>query len=87
MQTLEDVRDLITRFENKETANDGFHCGIWVEDRLAGGVVCWYVNQANRNGEVSYWLGEAFTGRGLATKAARAAIDYLFEQNLHRVEM
>ena len=50
--------------------------------------MCWYVNKDNRNGEVGYWLGDDFTGQGLTTKAARAAISYLFnERNLHRIEM
>ena len=54
VQTLGDVEALIAHFEAKEADGDGFHCGIWVEGVLAGGVVCWYINRENRNCEVGY---------------------------------
>jgi ribosomal-protein-serine acetyltransferase len=88
LQTLSDVERFIEMFEQKQAVRDGFHYGIWVADKLAGGVVCWYINRDNKNCELGYWLAASFTGQGLATKAARAAINYLFTQeNLHRIEM
>ncbi len=33
-----------------------------------------------RHGEVGYWLGAPFRGRGLATLAARLAVDFAFRQ-------
>ena len=52
------------------------------------GAVCWYIDRENRNAEVGYWLGAPFTGRGLATRAGRAVVGYLFEREaVHRVEM
>ena len=88
VQTVEDVQALIATFADKLTRGDGFHLGIWVDGRLAGGAVCWYIHRQNRNAEIGYWLGEEFLGRGLATRAARAVIDYLFdEEKLHRIEM
>lgn len=88
IQTLEDTENLIARFQEKLHNNDGLHCGIWQGNDLAGGVVCWYINRANRNAEVGYWLGQAYTGRGLATRATEAMLTHLFtEQNLHRAEM
>ncbi|HET8836479.1 MAG TPA: GNAT family protein [Gemmatimonadales bacterium] len=88
LQTLDDVAAFIAGFEARLAAGDGFHCGVWVDQTLAGGVVCWYIHRQNRNAEVGYWLGEAFAGRGLATRAARWAVDRLFKvERLHRVEM
>jgi ribosomal-protein-serine acetyltransferase len=88
LQTPDDVGAFIAGFEARLAATDGFHCGVWLDRTLAGGVVCWYVHRQNRNAEVGYWLGEAFTGRGLATRAARWAVDRLFRvERLHRVEM
>jgi ribosomal-protein-serine acetyltransferase len=88
IQTLEDVQGLIATFSDKLARGDGFHLGIWLDGSLAGGCICWYIHRQNRNGEIGYWLGTAFLGRGLATRAARAVVDYLFaHERLHRVEM
>ena len=88
IQTLEDVHALVDQFQEKMHQGDGFHCGIWQNGLLAGAVVCWYIHDGNKNAEVGYWLGEPFTGKGLATRAAERAITYLFtDVGLHRVEM
>ncbi|HET7469914.1 MAG TPA: GNAT family protein [Gemmatimonadales bacterium] len=88
LETPDDVATFIAGFEARLAARDGFHCGIRVDGALAGGVVCWYIHRQNRNAEVGYWLAEAFIGRGLATRAARWAVDRLFRiERLHRVEM
>ncbi|GAB5534308.1 MAG: GNAT family protein [Rubricoccaceae bacterium] len=88
IQTLDDATALIGRFQAKEAAGDGFHVGIWDKGELAGGAVCWGIHRENRNAEVGYWLGHAFTGRGLATRSATAVIEHLFtHEGLHRVEM
>ena len=86
--SLDDARALIGTFEAKEAAGDGFHLGLWDDEALLGGAVCWHVHPQNRNAEVGYWLGASATGRGLATRAARAVVGHLFaERGLHRVEM
>jgi ribosomal-protein-serine acetyltransferase len=83
-----DVAAMIARFEAKQAAGDGFHWGIWQQDSLAGGVICHYINRADLNAELGYWLGADYTGRGLATKATASAVEHLLRQeNLHRVEM
>jgi ribosomal-protein-serine acetyltransferase len=88
LRTPVDVAAFVRGFEAKLAGGDGFHCGIRVDGALAGGVVCWYINRQNRNAEVGYWLGHGYTGRGVATRAARWAVDRLFTiEGLHRVEM
>jgi ribosomal-protein-serine acetyltransferase len=88
VRTLADVEAMIARFQRKLAAGDGFHCGIRVGGVLAGGVVCWYIDRDNRNAEVGYWLDANFTGRGLATGAARWAVARLFTaERVHRIEL
>jgi len=88
MQTLVDVDAFIALFARKQTDGDGFHCGIWRDGELAGGVVCWTIYAQNRNCEIGYWLSQSFVGQGLVTRAARWVIKYLFgERGLNRVEM
>src|SRR6516162_2981908 len=43
---------------------------------------CGVVEQGEEAPEIGYWLGVAFWGNGYATEAARAVIDYAFD-NLH----
>lgn len=77
----------IKQLQAKSREGDGFHCGIWEGDELAG-VVFWYIHRQNNNAEVGYWLGEWSTGRGLATAATKRALAHHFEEEkLHHVEM
>jgi len=41
------------------------------------------VDPREEGAELGYWLGAAYWGRGYATEAARAAIDYAFGELLH----
>jgi ribosomal-protein-serine acetyltransferase len=83
-----DVAAMVARFEGRSAAGDGFHWGIWQQDVLAGGVICHYINRADRNAELGYWLGAEHTGRGLATRATACAVEHLLHQEqLHLVEM
>jgi ribosomal-protein-serine acetyltransferase len=88
VRTPGDVTAMISRFEAKQSAGDGFHWGIWQQDTLAGGVICHYINRNDLNAELGYWLGEGHTGKGLATRATACAVEHLLRvEKLHRVEM
>lgn len=88
VRALSDVTALIERFEAKQAAGDGFHWGIWQQERLAGGVICHYINRGDLNAELGYWLAADQTGRGLATRATASAVEHLLRQEkLHRIEM
>lgn len=88
VKSLADVEALIAEFREKQAKGDGFHSGIRTEGHLAGGLVCWHIHPQNRTSEIGYWLGERFTGRGLATRAARRAISWLIQEaGVNRIEM
>lgn len=39
-----------------------------------------------KNGEIAYWIGEQYWGKGYGTEAAKAVIEFVFkEKNYHRV--
>ncbi|MCA1040087.1 GNAT family N-acetyltransferase [Bacillus infantis] len=43
-------------------------------------------NQRFRHGELAYWIGEEYWGKGYATEAAQAMVRFAFEEkNYHRV--
>lgn len=88
VQTLDDARAYIERAGARYADGNGFHAGLWEDDQLAGGIACHAINRESCHTEIGYWLGEAFTGRGLVTRACRAVISLLFEQEgLHRIEI
>src|SRR3954466_13221629 len=65
----------------------GGQYGIWEHDQLAGVVGQHPIDAANRAGAIGYWLGAAFQGRGLMTRACRFLVTHAFrDQGLHRVE-
>ena len=84
----DDVDAMIERHRAAAAEGHGFHWGIWHQDELAGGVICHGINRLDENAEVGYWLGEEYTGKGLATRASAAAVDHLLKvEHLHRIEM
>jgi ribosomal-protein-serine acetyltransferase len=88
IRTEADAQATAALFVTKRAAGTGFHSGIWVADRLAGGVVCRDLDRQHRCAEIGYWLGPEFTGRGLATRASSLAIEYLVgSRGMHRIEM
>lgn len=71
--TPELIRDQLTEIPRETTA-----FGIWVGDDLAGRVDL--IRHTSKRFGLGYWIGEAFTGRGVATAAIAAAIAYARDQ-------
>jgi ribosomal-protein-serine acetyltransferase len=56
--------------------------------RLAGVIILGWIQAAHLSASVSYWLGEGFTGRGIATDALRLLSHFAFtELGLNRLEI
>lgn len=88
IQTFEDAHGWVKRFVDKFEAKDGFHAGIWLDGVLVGGLLCHSINHASHKTEIGYWLAANATGHGLATKASRAAMNFLFDvMDIHRIEI
>lgn len=80
-----DVVDFIERSLASE--HDLEANGIWVGGRAAG-TIGLRVNLLVHAGELGYWIGEEFEGRGLVTRACRLFIDHAFGQmGLHRISL
>jgi ribosomal-protein-serine acetyltransferase len=77
IRTVEAARDFIGQALEREAAGRGFHWGIWRDERLRGGVICWSIDS----------LASDARGGGIATEATRAAVDHLITQHqVNRVE-
>ncbi len=86
-RSVEDSQRFIEGRLKALSQGKGLTLGIWHQGRLAG-VLSLRLHPLSRRGEIGYWLGEEFQGKGLVTRACRALLDYAFEElKLHRVEI
>lgn len=84
---LESARRLLQGYADKAATDTGRIFGIWLDDKLVGGVLLRVMDVPQGMAEVGCWLEPAATGNGLITRAARILIDWVIrERGLHRVE-
>jgi ribosomal-protein-serine acetyltransferase len=84
--TLETTREFIRLRRLGFARNGGFSPVIVERDRIVGSIGFPDVNHEQRSCEIGYWIGRSAQGRGTATLAVRALIDYAFGPwKLHRV--
>ena len=55
--------------------------------KIAGCIMLGWVQWKNRSATVSYWLGQDFCGRGLATEALLLVAGESFAMGLNRLEL
>ncbi|GIO21645.1 GNAT family N-acetyltransferase [Oceanobacillus sp. J11TS1] len=78
------IQKSLFRFVNKE----GFWVGIWYKDTLVGSIGFLYFDWKVKKTEIGYWLGEAYTNKGIMTNACAAMVSYAFEElELNKVEI
>jgi ribosomal-protein-serine acetyltransferase len=87
-RTVEDSKDFIKGALKQFAENNGFQAAIWYKGELAGEIGYHYLHRPTRRTEIGYWLGKAYTGQGIMTRATRKLVDYAFsELGLNRVEI
>ena len=87
-QRVEDAQAFIQDAIEQFVEGEAVHVGIWYRDRLAGVIGYHRIDNAHRVGEIGYWLGEQYQGRGIMTRACRAMVAYGFaELKLNRIEI
>jgi len=60
----------------QDERNEGFHALIIVNGCIAGLIGYHRIDWPNRKTSLSYWLAEAYQGRGLMTASCRVLIDH-----------
>ena len=62
-------------------------CAIRFGGDLCGAIGLERINRVSRSGEIGYWVAEAYAGKAIATRAARAMTALAFDvEDLNRVE-
>lgn len=88
VQTLDDARSVIQAWADKYEAGNGFHVGVYIDGKLAGGIACRFINRESSKTEIGYWLVPEQVGKGIVSRACTLVIDHLFNvEKLHRIEL
>jgi ribosomal-protein-serine acetyltransferase len=81
--TIDHQRTWLERVVANDRSLDGL--GLWVDSRFAGGTGL-EADVFGIMGEIGYWIGSEFEGRGIITGACRTLIDHGFSVlGLHRI--
>ncbi len=87
-RTVADSEGFVRRATDQVRRGEGFHACIEYRGELAGIIGHVYLDPENRRTELGYWLGEAFQGCGIMTRACRRLVDNAFESlGMNRVEI
>ncbi len=86
--SVDDTRRFIDAALQQWAVSNGAHMTIWYRDELVGAIGQHTINWGHEQTELGYWLGEAFQGRGIITRACRAVVGFsLTDLGLHRVQI
>jgi ribosomal-protein-serine acetyltransferase len=87
-QRVEDVAVFIRSSLKSMAKGHGCVYGIFQDGKIAGVIDYHAMSRENRRVSIGYWLGEAWEGRGLMTRAVTALCNHAFgELGLNRVEI
>jgi ribosomal-protein-serine acetyltransferase len=83
-----DVERFIESALAQFAAGLGFHAGLFHDGAMAGCIGMHPIDRQHKNVSLGYWVGSAFEGRGLITRAVAAVTTHCFDDlGLHRVEI
>ena len=87
-QTLNDVEQMIRRACHRHRQDGfGFSTGLWFNETLLGSFSFNRIRWNTKRAEIGFWLGKPYSGKGYASKALRAVLQYGFiNLDLNRVE-
>lgn len=88
--TRASYRARLARFKQMVSNDTGYPYHIFRadDDELIGAVnITHVIRQVAQSGQIGYWIGETYAGRGLARAAVKTACRFAFdEMGLHRLE-
>jgi len=88
MRSISDFERYITSSRRKEEEKSELGFVIVEQGQVAGRIGLHYFDHQNRTCSIGYWLGAAFTGRGIVSKACARLLDVCFnELGFNRVEI
>ncbi|MEK4651729.1 GNAT family N-acetyltransferase [Niallia sp. FSL W8-0954] len=89
-RTVEDTKENIRQRLQEIIEMGGYpkSTAILYKGKIAGTIGFNVINRTSKIGEIGYWLGEEYQGKGIMTKACQAIIHYGFtELKLNRIQI
>lgn len=88
MQTEENFLGYIGHCKKQLAAGTDYGYVILLNGEVAGRIGIHQVDVKNKSGMIGYWIGEAFSGRGIITQSCKAVLNFCFAQlGLNRIEI
>ncbi len=78
-QKVDDTLAFIKGVRRGYANNEAIPTSVWFDDNIAGTLSIFGLNRGIGSGELGYWLGAEFEGRGIMTRSCHALITYAFE--------
>ncbi|MBH1942576.1 GNAT family N-acetyltransferase [Mobilitalea sibirica] len=88
-KNINETRDIIAGWINSYNKLSFYLWAITLKesDELVGSIVLFVVNENDHSGDVGYCLGKRYWGKGIATEALKAVLNYaFFKINFNRIE-
>jgi len=86
--TVSDERHFIESMLTKQAKGEVFIATIVVDGEVAGMIDVHSISSVNHHGDIGYWLGEAYVGNGVMTKALERVEEIAFtELDLHKLNL
>jgi ribosomal-protein-serine acetyltransferase len=87
-KTVEDSRNFILASLSQFSTSTGIKAAIMVNGKIVGSIAYQEIDWTNSIAILGAWISESYEGKGLATRATVAFIDYAFDElKLNRVEI
>ncbi|SFC57252.1 ribosomal-protein-serine acetyltransferase [Alkalibacterium subtropicum] len=88
VRSPEDVEKVTRRQLLQFVKKEAMHFVILYRDEVAGEISLKEIDWTIQSGEIGYWLGSAYTGKGIMARAVKSMLAYAFEElALHKVEI
>ncbi len=85
---VEDTRAFIKSRLEALAKGTGYDLTIWHHGKIAGTLGLFDLHHDGIKGEIGYWLGQEFVGKGLMTRSVKALLAFAFEElELYRVQI
>lgn len=76
---VDDTLEFIRRVRRGYVDNTVVATSVWFNGNIAGTLSIFGIDSTIGSGEVGYWLGAEFEGRGIMTRCCRTLISYAFD--------
>jgi ribosomal-protein-serine acetyltransferase len=80
IDTLEAAESFLKRGVTRFAENGLPWVSIWSQGRMAGGILFFPLDAMTQSTDIGYWLADWAGGRGLASRAVSAMVDYAFKE-------